>query len=314
MPGIGDAVDESDYRYGFNGNEKYDEVKGDGVQYDYGFRIYDARIAKFLSVDPLTKQYPMLTPYQFASNRPIDGIDLEGLEYFPSTINKETGERQLIIKLKVSFAQKDKSSIEYREKLVKNLSTLISKSLSGPLPRGGSLIVKPELTIVNESDLKSSDYRIQFVNTSDINNKGGRTYSPKLSKVSSYFELLAINEQETIEGAEYTALHELGHMLGLRHTFPNLSETDPTGIEWPSPDGFLQDVSWDVRLLWVQANKGDKVAMEKYSNLVMNYPEGTLNVPEGAGRKEDATQITVGERTKLWNSAVRDQHKRLGIN
>jgi Bacterial toxin 43 len=44
-------------------------------------RIYDLSIAKFLSVDPLTKQYPELTPYQFASNSPIDGIDLDGLEH-----------------------------------------------------------------------------------------------------------------------------------------------------------------------------------------------------------------------------------------
>ncbi len=32
-------------------------------------------------MDPITKEYPELTPYQFASNRPIDGIDLDGLEY-----------------------------------------------------------------------------------------------------------------------------------------------------------------------------------------------------------------------------------------
>ena len=35
----------------------------------------------FLSVDPITKKYPELTPYQFASNRPIDGIDEDGLEF-----------------------------------------------------------------------------------------------------------------------------------------------------------------------------------------------------------------------------------------
>jgi RHS repeat-associated protein len=40
------------YRYGFNGKEKYDEVKvSAGTQYDYGFRIYDPRIGKFLSRD-----------------------------------------------------------------------------------------------------------------------------------------------------------------------------------------------------------------------------------------------------------------------
>jgi RHS repeat-associated protein len=69
------------YRYGFNGKENDSEVKGDGNQYDYGFRIYDPRVGRFLSVDPLIKKYPELTTYQFASNRPIDGVDLDGLEY-----------------------------------------------------------------------------------------------------------------------------------------------------------------------------------------------------------------------------------------
>lgn len=52
------------------------------TSYDYGFRIYNPAIAKFLSVDPLTKKFPMLTPYQFASNTPIQAIDLDGLEAF----------------------------------------------------------------------------------------------------------------------------------------------------------------------------------------------------------------------------------------
>ena len=69
------------YRYGFNGKENDNEVKGQGNQQDYGMRIYDNRLGRFLSVDPLTADYPELTPYQFASNRPIDGIDLDGLEY-----------------------------------------------------------------------------------------------------------------------------------------------------------------------------------------------------------------------------------------
>ncbi len=42
-------------------------------------------MAKFLSIDPLTKKYPELTPYQFASNSPIQGIDLDGLELYVST-------------------------------------------------------------------------------------------------------------------------------------------------------------------------------------------------------------------------------------
>lgn len=80
----------SDYRYGFNGKELDNEVKGEGLQYDYGFRVYDPRIGKFLSIDPLFKGYPYYTPYQFAGNRPIWAIDLDGLEEQTVTKKKVT--------------------------------------------------------------------------------------------------------------------------------------------------------------------------------------------------------------------------------
>ncbi|TWF40347.1 RHS repeat-associated protein [Chitinophaga polysaccharea] len=76
------------YRYGFNGKENDNEVKGEGNQQDYGMRIYDPRIGKFLSVDPLTKKYPELTPYQFSSNSPILNVDLDGEESIPHYIAK----------------------------------------------------------------------------------------------------------------------------------------------------------------------------------------------------------------------------------
>ncbi len=78
------------YRFGFNGKEMDNEISGNGNQYDYGFRIYNPRLVRFLSVDPLTKQYPELTPYQFASNSPIENIDLDGLEkisYYFTLVN-----------------------------------------------------------------------------------------------------------------------------------------------------------------------------------------------------------------------------------
>ncbi len=73
----------SGYRYGFNGKENDNDVKGLGNQQDYGMRIYDPRLGRFLSVDPLSKSYAMFTTYQYASNRPIDGIDLDGQEFLP---------------------------------------------------------------------------------------------------------------------------------------------------------------------------------------------------------------------------------------
>jgi RHS repeat-associated protein len=73
------------YRFGFNGKENDNEVKGTGNQQDYGMRIYDPRIARFLSADPLIvqgQQYPWYSPYQFAGNKPIQATDLDGLEEY----------------------------------------------------------------------------------------------------------------------------------------------------------------------------------------------------------------------------------------
>lgn len=71
------------YRYKFNGKELDPTgMGGGGSTYDYGFRIYNAQIARFLSVDPLTASYPWYTPYQFAGNKPIIAIDIDGLEEY----------------------------------------------------------------------------------------------------------------------------------------------------------------------------------------------------------------------------------------
>lgn len=72
----------SDYRYGFNGQEKDDEIKGSGNSLDFGERIYDPRLGRFLSVDKLTGSYPWWSPYAFAGNTPIQAIDLDGLEIY----------------------------------------------------------------------------------------------------------------------------------------------------------------------------------------------------------------------------------------
>ncbi|MBD0286758.1 MAG: hypothetical protein ICV79_15210, partial [Flavisolibacter sp.] len=78
--GGGVVYEGSGYRYGFNGKENDNEVKGEGNQQDYGMRIYDPRLGRFLSVDPLAKSYPWVSPYAFAENSPIENIDLDGLE------------------------------------------------------------------------------------------------------------------------------------------------------------------------------------------------------------------------------------------
>ena len=59
------------------------EMNGDGQSYAFKYRIHDARIGRFLSLDPLAPDYPHNSPYAFSENRVIDGVELEGREYLP---------------------------------------------------------------------------------------------------------------------------------------------------------------------------------------------------------------------------------------
>ncbi len=57
--------------------------------------MYDARIGRFLSIDPLAVKYPFYSPYAFSGNRVIDMVELEGLE--PAKKGSYEGEYQVAI-------------------------------------------------------------------------------------------------------------------------------------------------------------------------------------------------------------------------
>ena len=81
MPGRSYQSTSSSYRYGFQGQEKDDEVKGNGNSVNYKYRMHDPRIGRFFAVDPLAASYPHNSVYACSENRVIDGVELEGLEY-----------------------------------------------------------------------------------------------------------------------------------------------------------------------------------------------------------------------------------------
>jgi RHS repeat-associated protein len=74
MPGRNYQSDK--YRYGFNGKEK-DNSTGEG-NLDFGARIYDSRISRWLAVDPLQVKFPHESPYIFVGNNPVFFVDVKG--------------------------------------------------------------------------------------------------------------------------------------------------------------------------------------------------------------------------------------------
>ncbi len=76
------------YRYGFNSMEKDDEVKGRGNSYDFGARMYDSRLGRWLTIDAFAGKYPALNPYNFGANNPLFFVDSDGKDIDPGNIGE----------------------------------------------------------------------------------------------------------------------------------------------------------------------------------------------------------------------------------
>jgi RHS repeat-associated protein len=77
MPGRVSS-NQNGYRYGFNGKENDNEVKGTGNLQDYGMRIYDPRVGIWLSMDKLQSKNPGESPFLFTGGNPLAFIDADG--------------------------------------------------------------------------------------------------------------------------------------------------------------------------------------------------------------------------------------------
>ena len=62
--------------YKYNGKE-LDTKKGVNW-YDYGARMYDAALGRFMTIDRFTEKYNTMSPYQYGGNNPVNNIDING--------------------------------------------------------------------------------------------------------------------------------------------------------------------------------------------------------------------------------------------
>ena len=107
----------NEYRYGFQGQEKDDEIKGEGNSVNYKYRMHDPRVGRFFATDPLEKEYVYNSPYAFSENRVIDGIELEGLEFLYNSdgkfLKKLGKSNEILIQTKsTTFNQVNGKSVE----------------------------------------------------------------------------------------------------------------------------------------------------------------------------------------------------------
>lgn len=198
------------YRYGFNGKEKDDEVSGKGNQYDYGFRIYNPRLGRFLSVDPLfsTKGlYPWYSPYHFAGNSPILNVDVEGLEEADAVklfISKQLKAEIKLVNEEITGSQENVKIIE-RQIIKLNETREIAKKAhsithsSGQGGTGGEILGEGIKALFGIPQLDDVDKDLtQFSNYKEALNNHIMEMREKESLLSTEIEML--DNSQTING------------------------------------------------------------------------------------------------------------------
>ncbi len=176
----------SDYRYGFNGKEKDDELKGEGNSLDFGARMYDPRVGRWFALDPLAAKYPAYTPYSFVNNSPLIHVDPDGKDiiYVGNWTKKEKRHQKAMLKMSYGKA------VYKRFKNSKTDDIYIAKS---SVPLDG----KAALTIYNVGRLWKDDtyYIKNLVGITPTFDYNGNRYT-SFYKRWKIFQGLEINNQE----------------------------------------------------------------------------------------------------------------------
>ncbi|MBO6247869.1 MAG: RHS repeat-associated core domain-containing protein, partial [Bacteroidales bacterium] len=69
----------SSNRYRYAGKER--QIMGSLGWLDFGARMYDSYLGRWISTDPLMEKYPQMSPYLYCANDPVNRIDPRGEEW-----------------------------------------------------------------------------------------------------------------------------------------------------------------------------------------------------------------------------------------
>ena len=257
MPGRSYSIANTNYRYGFNGKEK--DNKDGVVQYDYGFRIYDPRLVRFKSIDPLSKSYPWNSPYSYAEGDLIRSIDLDGLEkliiheiydkYGRRNFTELSGIRDVDTKAAIDLNMMSKMGV----KLAKEDVYIIRhrKQLNGPIffeGNGGSLSnrnvsdIAKAPTVQGEEDLSMPEGTMR---QSEATSRGRFYFSPFINNEKNEFftsQFNQTNSQPIIKTNKLSADFVSGTLVnGNPGSSFGLNATKTTNTISNNIDGYISD-------------------------------------------------------------------------
>jgi RHS repeat-associated protein len=197
-----------EYRNGFNGKEKVNEITGNSSDYDFGARIYDARIGRWLRRDAHEAKYPGESPYSFALNSPIMANDPDGNDAIVS-INGNT----ITIKTQI-FIYGEKATSEMARNIQKGIMQSWGKDF-----KYNNYTVKFEVEVLNVNirQGETSDAADQSNNKNRWNGDENwvEIIDESLQEYRSNVSGMGQNGCWGSNEDAKTYAHEFGHFLGL---------------------------------------------------------------------------------------------------
>ncbi|MFZ1515365.1 MAG: hypothetical protein WAT21_08205 [Saprospiraceae bacterium] len=274
-------VFDGEYRYGYGGHEKDNEIKGSGNHISFINYGYDPRIGRRWRFDPLASKHPDWTPYNYCANNPILLVDPDGRDWVISQSIKDDG--TTVIQIMVTGKLINQSSTAYTSDQMSAYSTRLGDAIKSYY--GGASEDKFEVNVTtnisvasNDNQLSSTDHAFSIVDDGklpDSQNPGGFRPAGVIGHAS--FGMLGVYINENVlsgtpvgipyieagtgRGAdgsptlERTGSHELGHTGTLTHEAPNGNLMLQTG----------------------NPNAGTKITKDQIIQMKNAYDKGDLN-------------------------------------
>jgi len=291
------------YRYGFNGKEKDDELKGEGNSLDFDARMLDPRVGRWFAIDPLEKRFPSLSTYNYAFNNPTRYVDPTGKAPQEGDPGKEKGFfGKLVDKFRGWFSSKPKASIEvgngsmsyYDENEEPTLfsSDWFKKALSfsgwkdshedTQFNKDRDVFLNSALPQMANDSKEVMNY-MEYIPGFDVTFSAGRDgdYKKAIGQAAMYFipfdDFIPKPVMKKADEIMYTAIGRMDDLLKY-NPFDNVDTWHKSGRK-PSLDGGDM-ITWPENRKWIQAriDRGDTFIMTMPpSQLPTEYVPGKPN-------------------------------------